>query len=328
MTKKAEATDPALGSPSRAKKTSSIANELVQEHDRYRELLDYVQAIVWRGNAQTFQFTFISPYAETLLGYPVQRWLDEPNFWSDHIHPDDRESAVAFCAKATNERRSHEFDYRMIAADGRVVWLHDLVHVVLENGQPTELIGIMVDITEKKKAEEELAQSENRLRLTIDAIPCQIWSGPADGSLDFANERWRTYMGLRLDELKGNGWQNMLHPDDRQRVLTAWHEAVANGTPYEQEQRHRGIDGQYRWFLSRGLPLRDSRGRILRWYGIPTLKAANGQSTICARANSAGAPYLRIQQRVLLCWMRLGTSWWPIPRMSRWWGARAVSCVH
>src|SRR5712692_2682338 len=79
-----------------------------------------------------------------------------------------------------------------------------------------------------------------------------------------------SFMGLGLQELQGEGWQSMLHPDDRERVLKAWHESVANGTPYEQEERHRGADGRYRWFLSRGVPLRDDEGRILRWYGTNT----------------------------------------------------------
>jgi PAS domain S-box-containing protein len=77
-------------------------------------------------------------------------------------------------------------------------------------------------------------------------------------------------MGLELEDLRGDGWQAMLHPDDRSRVLEAWHESVVNGTPYEQEERHRGADGRYRWFLSRGVPLRDAQGRIVRWYGTNT----------------------------------------------------------
>jgi len=77
-------------------------------------------------------------------------------------------------------------------------------------------------------------------------------------------------MGLTQEELQGEGWQRMLHPDDRERVLKAWRESVANGTPYEQEERHRGADGQYRWFLARGVPLRDPDGRIVRWYGTNT----------------------------------------------------------
>jgi len=104
----------------------------------------------------------------------------------------------------------------------------------------------------------------------IDAIPQQIWSGPPDGTLDYCNERWRSEKGLGLEELQGEGWQSMLHPDDRNRVLKAWHHSVANGTPYEQEERHRGADGIYRWFLARGIPLRDAEGRIVRWYGTNT----------------------------------------------------------
>jgi PAS domain S-box-containing protein len=124
-------------------------------------------------------------------------------------------------------------------------------------------IGIGRDITERKRAERES-------RALIDAIPQQIWSGPPDGTLDYCNERWRSYMGLGLEELRGEGWQSMLHPDDRERVLKAWHESVVNGTPYEQEERHRGADGTYRWFLARGVPLRDANGRIVRWYGTNT----------------------------------------------------------
>lgn len=70
-------------------------------------------------------------------------------------------------------------------------------------------------------------------RAIIDAIPQQIWSGPADGTLDFCNARWRSYAGLGLEELQGAGWQSMLHPDDRDRILKAWHESVVNGTAYE-----------------------------------------------------------------------------------------------
>jgi PAS domain S-box-containing protein len=113
-------------------------------------------------------------------------------------------------------------------------------------------------------------QHEKETRALIDTIPQQIWSGPPDGTLDFCNERWRSYMGLSLEELQGDGWQSVLHPDDRERVLRAWQHSVATGTPYEQEERHRGADGNYRWFLSRGLPLRDAEGRIVRWYGTNT----------------------------------------------------------
>jgi len=124
-----------------------------------------------------------------------------------------------------------------------------------------------------QKLEAEIVQrkgAERQSRMLIDAIPQQIWSGPPDGTLDYCNDRWRSYTGMELGELRGDGWQSMLHPEDRERVLNAWHESVTRGTPYEQEERHRRADGTYRWFLARGVPLRDGEGHVVRWYGTNT----------------------------------------------------------
>jgi formate hydrogenlyase transcriptional activator len=104
----------------------------------------------------------------------------------------------------------------------------------------------------------------------MDIIPQQIWSAAPDGSVDFYNAQWRTYTGLTLKEAQGEGWLDIVHPDDRDRMAKAWHEAVATGMPYEEDGRRRGADGRYRWFLSRGLPLMDSKGHIVRWYGTNT----------------------------------------------------------
>jgi PAS domain S-box-containing protein len=157
-----------------------------------------------------------------------------------------------------------QYEARVRRADGEYRWmLHHKVPLRDEQGNIVKWYGSSIDIENCKRA-------ERQSQLLIDAIPQQIWSGPPDGTLDYCNERWRSYMGLGLEELQGSGWQTMLHPDDRDRVLEAWHEAVANGTPYEQEERHRRADGTYRWFLARGLPLRDAEGRIIRWYGTNT----------------------------------------------------------
>jgi PAS domain S-box-containing protein len=120
-----------------------------------------------------------------------------------------------------------------------------------------------IEVVQRKRA-------ETQSRELIDAIPQQIWSGPPDGTIDYCNDRWRSYMGMELGELRGDGWQSMLHPDDREQVLHAWHESVTQGTPYEQEERHRRADGTYRWFLARSVPLRDGEGRVVRWYGTNT----------------------------------------------------------
>ena len=125
----------------------------------YSKLVNSLDGIVWEADGETFQFTFVSPQAEKILGYPLREWL-KPNFWRDHTHPDDTDWCAAFCLDSTRRRRDHEFEYRMIGADGSIIWLHDIVSVKSEPGGSLYLRGIMLDITARKRAEEE----RNRLR--------------------------------------------------------------------------------------------------------------------------------------------------------------------
>ncbi len=134
--------------------------ELHQARQMVEDIVESVDGIVWEADAQTFAFTFVSPQAERMLGYPLSRWTVEPTFWSDHIHPDDRERAVNFCLQSTTKMRDHEFEYRMLAADGRVVQVRDIVTVVVEQNQPVRLRGLMLDITKQKMLEEHLRQTQ------------------------------------------------------------------------------------------------------------------------------------------------------------------------
>jgi two-component system sensor histidine kinase UhpB len=131
--------------------------ERLREAERhFRGLVESVQAIIWLGDPLTFQFHYINAQAEALLGYPVARWISEPNFWAEHIHPEDRERAVSYCARSVAELRDHQFEYRMLAADGRTVWLRDIVRVYADRGRPRQLYGVMIDITQSKLMEERL----------------------------------------------------------------------------------------------------------------------------------------------------------------------------
>src|SRR3954453_19327054 len=112
------------------KQTRTKRTEVEAQPDQYLDLVQGLDAIVWEADATTFQFTFISERVEALLGYPVERWLSEPRFWADHMLPEDRDSAVNYCAACTRAVQDHRFEYRICAADGRIVWLRDLVHVV------------------------------------------------------------------------------------------------------------------------------------------------------------------------------------------------------
>jgi PAS domain S-box-containing protein len=142
------------------------------QDQRRSRLLDAMPAIAWSADAQTFRFTYVNPAAEVLLGYPVSRWLNEPHFWAEHLHPDDRHVPL-LCHNETVAGRNHELVYRIIAADGRTVWLRDYVNVHKVDGVPVELFGVMVDITREREAEEAaFADRENFRRMVALSPDC------------------------------------------------------------------------------------------------------------------------------------------------------------
>lgn len=159
-----------------------------QSQDRYYALMNSVDGIVWEADAQSFAFSFVSEQAERMLGYPAERWINEPDFWEQHIYEEDRSRAVNYCLTATAEGKSHQFEYRMIAADGRILWLRDIVAVIMEDSKPIRLSGIMVDITEQKKMEEELRDKQLMQQKLITEITIQ------------AQEKERNELGLELHD--------------------------------------------------------------------------------------------------------------------------------
>jgi PAS domain S-box-containing protein len=109
--------------------------------------------------------------------------------------------------------------------------------------------------------------TDEQLRAIIDTIPALVWSARPDGSAEFFNRRWLDYTGLSYDEARDWGWEKIVHPADRERLVEYWRSTLASGQPGEIEARLRRLDGEYRWFLLRASPLRDESGAIVKWYG-------------------------------------------------------------
>jgi PAS domain S-box-containing protein len=116
----------------------------------------------------------------------------------------------------------------------------------------------------------QLRRQTKSLRDVIETIPTFAWTVLPDGSVEFVNRHWRDYTGLSIEKTAGSGWQAAVHPEDLNRHAKTWSASLATGTSFENELRYRGANGQYRWFLARFVPLRDARGRIVKWYGIST----------------------------------------------------------
>jgi len=197
--------------------------ELAQSQQDYRELVESVQAVVWRATP-TGAFTFVSHEAEALLGYPLSEWTENPTFWADIIHPDDRDWVVEYCINESAKLRSHVFDYRLIASDGRVVWVQDMVKVIPNTAgtRPQELVGVMLDITARKEAEAGLRLSR------------QVFDNTAEGILITdayfnvleVNQAYLNITGYSREEVVGEkpvvmntGLHNQQYYDDLWRTL-------------------------------------------------------------------------------------------------------------
>lgn len=148
-------------------RVQSVETDLASGEARFRALVNGLpDTIVWEADADTVDFQFVSPSAEAILGYPVSAWYEErPNFWVNHLHPEDRDRCVSFCKTETAAGRDHEFDYRMIARDGRIVWMRDRAYCVRdESGKIVKLRGLMIDVTRQKTIEAERAAALERER--------------------------------------------------------------------------------------------------------------------------------------------------------------------
>src|ERR1041384_2360117 len=119
----------------------------------YEAFVASIDGVVWEGDVESRQLTFVSPEAERVLGYPLALWLTS-GFWAQHLHPDDREWAVESRSRAAGTRGCTELEYRMIDARGRTVWVRDLVSVV-DDARVPKLCGVTIDVTERKQSEDE-----------------------------------------------------------------------------------------------------------------------------------------------------------------------------
>ena len=132
---------------------------LLYAQHRIESLINTIDGIVWECDANTFEFTFISKKVKNILGYTSEEWLSSKTFWKDHIYHEDKESVINFCSEKTNDNLDHDFEYRMVAKDGSIIWLRDIVNVIIENNLPVSLRGIMIDITKTKEIEKDLNTS-------------------------------------------------------------------------------------------------------------------------------------------------------------------------
>lgn len=189
----------------------------------------------------------------------------------DVIAPEYRDAFRAMNARVcAGNKESLEFDIIGLKGTRRNMET-TAVPMADPNGDGKVHLALTRDITGRKKTEEALRQSEVRWRTVTESLPNLVWSDLPDGQCDWLSSQWGTYTGIPEKELLGLKWlDRVLHPDDRERTRACWEAACADKADYDIEYRLRRHDGEYRWFKTRGVPIRDKSGKIVYWFGTCT----------------------------------------------------------
>ena len=188
----------------------------------------------------------------------------------DRVHPKDMPS-VNMAIAAGNRAEGIDLEFRILMPDGRIKYLHVVGKAERRATDSIEVIGTVMDITERKLVEDGFRQSEERLRLVLDSIGAHVMVTTSEGKLEFVNQPSLDYFGKTLEELKRWLTSNVIiHPDERASAIAVWRRSVETGVSYDVDNRFRRSDGVYRWFHVRGRPQRDAQGSIVRWYALLT----------------------------------------------------------
>ncbi|MFN7964855.1 MAG: PAS domain S-box protein [Acidobacteriota bacterium] len=222
--------------PGGSRDTSSTTDEAEFEATsrRLRNLIDRLDVIVWEADPHSFNFSFVNRAAERVLGYPVVQWLRSPTFWQSRLHPDDRERVLSYCREEMRRGRDHELEYRVVAADGRVVWLRDLIQVIKNSeGHPIGMVGVMLDITDQRNAETKLQLSEERFRSIFHNAAYAMCFIGVDGAILDANQAMAQMLGYDSPRqlLDLNAFEDVYRDADEHRQLLT---QISDGrsTPY------------------------------------------------------------------------------------------------
>jgi PAS domain S-box-containing protein len=200
-----------------------------------------------------------------ILGTPADDLLRRPVM--DFVPPEYHETARSR-VRANFAGRSEEFEFPVLRADGTTAWMRIGSSPMRDaDGQIVGALGMFSDLTERSRAEQSLRESEERYRTLTEAVHQMMWINEPAGATTYVNREWQEYVGREPDADGRVDWNELVLPEDIPRVHALRRSAIESGEPYQAEYRIRRHDGQFRWFLSRVVPMKDERGGVLSWFG-------------------------------------------------------------
>ena len=245
-----------------------MPTQLTASPDPFRGFIDSIPSLAWSAKADGSAVFFNRRWLEyTGLSAPEASGFG----WKAVVHAEDLPRVLGVFERARRSAEPFEVEGRLRRHDG--AYRRFLLRgspLLDERGVVERWFGTNTDLEERARAEDALRLSAEGLRLIVDTIPGLVAIMNAGGELELVNRRVLEYFGRTLDELKDWGTSDAVHPDDAPGVVAAWKRSVETGSSYDFEHRLRRADGSYRWFQSRGQPLRDLQGRVIRWYILLT----------------------------------------------------------
>jgi PAS domain S-box-containing protein len=250
------------------RKLAESEKKFFEAEERLRIAVEASELGTFEVNYQTRKINYSPRYLEILGFKPGEQPTHEELI--SRIHPDDlakREQASQLALASG----TLDYELRLIPAKNKLTWIRAKGKVTYdENGDPLRMAGGILDITNEKLSRQLIEESEERFRSLANSVPQHVWTSDAAGMVNYFNQSMYDYTGLAAEQLVGDGWTRMIHPDDLEQNLREWGNAVVTGNPYLCEHRFLRHDGEYRWHLSRALPQYDNAGYITLWVGTST----------------------------------------------------------
>lgn len=246
-----------------------IGAELELQHSeaRYRALAEASGTVVWRTTTEG-EVLFASDYWNKITGQTDQEKTGWG--WLNAIHQEDRDRTISLWRESLTKQTLHENQFRVLTRDGSYRWFSVRgVPVFNSDGSVREWVGANTDCHDQKMAAEELHASAQRFKTLADNIVQFAWMADATGWINWYNQRWYEFTGTTLDEMEGWGWTKVHHPDHVDSVVAKFQHSLDSGEPWEDTFPLRGKSGEFRWFLSHALPIRQD-GQIVSWFGTNT----------------------------------------------------------
>lgn len=243
-----------------------------ESEGKYRELVENANSIILRRKADG-EITFFNEFAEKFFGFSKNELLGQSVLGTIVPEKDStsRDLRAMVFDIARNPEKYEKNENENMCKDGSRVWISWSNKAIFDAaGTVSEILCVGNDITRRKQAEDALRQSEKEFRTLTEAMPQIVWATRKDGWNIYFNQQWVDYTGLTLEQSYGHGWNIPFHPDDQQRAWNAWENATKNTGVYSIECRLRRADGEYFWWLIRGVPFRDEKGEIIKWFGTCT----------------------------------------------------------